>query len=359
MCQRHVGLVQCGDHPVVVLDHHPSGQTPGGQGWRGGPDDTGTVPGGHGQRCGRCTGLHLERYLLVQCGRGRGLCLLVVLHRTGVLAHPQVGEPSRRAGQRPLVDLDCLHLRRVAGCALAQPAVHPRHRTGILLPQVPEHQRQGVAHHPAHLVCHHRGHPLWPRAGLRRDGTEVRPAGCQLDGHVVQHWCHHLCLRAHCCPGMEPVGVAQGQERPAHQDLVPGGHRPVGHAPVGRQLVAASAAVHRTVRLSVQVLYAHSAPHPGQYLAQRARHLHRLCQLWRHPHPKQRQHAARRELAQQHLCTGQVSEPRAVWRDAAALWPHGLQPGRLSGPAQRHAPPASQRRPHAICTRGQTEPQRP
>ena len=116
VCQRpHTGgadgepaqcLAFCSHHHATVLDHHPSSGPPE-RGGAGHAHPVDQPPGGSRWS------LHLllQRHLLVFGSRGRGICLLVVPHGTGVLADAEVGRACRRAPQRPLSGAHCLHHR--------------------------------------------------------------------------------------------------------------------------------------------------------------------------------------------------------------------------------------------------------
>ena len=81
----------------------------------------------------RSLGLYMERHLLVQCRRRRGIRLLQPLHRSRILVDSKMGIRCQRASQRPLAGSDCLPDRTFHRCALAELIVYSGHCTGVLL----------------------------------------------------------------------------------------------------------------------------------------------------------------------------------------------------------------------------------
>lgn len=66
----------------------------------------------------------MERHLLVQCRRRRGIRLLQPLHRSRILVDFKMGIRCQRASQRPLAGSDCLPDRTFHRCALAELIVY-------------------------------------------------------------------------------------------------------------------------------------------------------------------------------------------------------------------------------------------
>ena len=184
--QRHERPAVGPHHPAAVLDRHAPDAPPAGARRQQGRNRPAPHAGHHGLRRGRRPGLRLVRHVLVLRRRSRGVRLLVVLHRPGLLAHPQVGEPRRAAAFRRLPDPHRIHNRRERGRAPAQPALHPGHRPGVRLPQVPWHERVEVACHPGGVVRRHRAGALRPGAGLHQGGAGLRALLRQHLRHGLQ-----------------------------------------------------------------------------------------------------------------------------------------------------------------------------
>ncbi len=158
-----------------------------------------------------------------------------------------MGEPRRPAPLRPLPGADRLYHRCVDRRAPAQPALHPGHRSGVLLPQVQEHHRDRVAHSPGRGRRHSGPHPVRPGAGLHRGCPVVRAAVRQHLRHGLQHRRTRLHDTLHHRRRMGrsralPSEVGRGDPR-----VVPVGRDPLGHA-VHRLRVAHPGSAHRRPR---------------------------------------------------------------------------------------------------------------
>ena len=95
--QHNVGHIKCRRNTVPFLEHHsPCTQARCRQ--QSG-DEQGTDGYNPGIGTCRCACIYMERHILVQRRRGRGVRLLIALYRSCVLAHPQVGGQCRLTAQ--------------------------------------------------------------------------------------------------------------------------------------------------------------------------------------------------------------------------------------------------------------------
>ncbi len=265
-------------------------------------------------------GLHVERHVLVLGRRGRGLCVLVVLHRAGVLADTQVGKPCPHAPQRQISDTDSLCDRHLYSRAPAQPAVYPRHRSGHLLPSVERHHRDRFARGTRPLGRSGGSDTLRTRARIHRSVAVFRALLCQRGRSELQHRCAHLC-HPHC--GLVHMGhqrALQAEQRePSALERGPQ-HPAFGH-PLHRQQHV-DTRHHHGWPAGLSVL-GQEAPgeNPQHRCDEHLCHLHRLLELRAAAHTLVGQSADEPERARQCVCPRLLPQPRAVWRTPALLWP--------------------------------------
>ena len=91
----------------------------------------------------RSFGLHLQRYILVQCGRGWSICLLFLPHSFGFLDDSSLAGRSRFNIRRPLDYPDSLYHRTFHRSTSAQSALYSCYCIGVLLPKIPSNITQG------------------------------------------------------------------------------------------------------------------------------------------------------------------------------------------------------------------------
>ncbi len=233
-----------------------------------------------------------------------------------------MGEPCRRATQRPLPCADSLRDRHLHSRPPAQPAVHPGDSAGVLLPQVQGRQRQRLASDAAVLMRHSRAYPLRSCAGLHEGGAAVRAVLRQLHRPELQLRGAHLRRAAHRSVHMVGIGALPPAQPDAHQGRVLPEHTVERHTLRRPRIPDTRVASDRACGLPDAVLPARAGAHIQRDSAEHICDIHRLLLVCPTADTRRRQHADEPERPRQRVRPGLVHEPRTVRRQPAFLRAH-------------------------------------
>ena len=240
-----------------------------------------------------------------------------------------MGRRSGRTTLRPLADPDRLSHRIEYRRSLAELALSPGYRIGLLLQKSAQCQRKRLSISPSRINGAGGSRIVRHRSGHCKSRRLVRAALRQHTRTVLQQWCHRIYHPAGSLPHLGRIRKLYRKEQVAHGTLVHPDHSHAGYSflRTWRQLCRYRHHRHRIAVALSQAGYAGEDQREISRIGTHTEHItimhhddcHRIFIIRTYRDPLHRQHTNGPELSGGHLHAGRIPGTRAIWYTPAVL----------------------------------------